>query len=103
MTLDDRTVRADLQWLTREQGGRHAPPIGPTYSTVAKFEAQGDDWLKEAWSVVVTFTSQPNAERRHEVAIRFLGREAPQEYLSLGSRFSLMEGARAVAEGIVTR
>jgi hypothetical protein len=102
MTCDDQIVRADLRWLTQEQGGRFAPPLGPTYSSVARFSVQSDDeWMKEAWRVVVIFISEPDLERRHEVAIRFLVPEAPQDYLSPGSRFSLMEGMRAVAEGIV--
>ena len=102
MTEEDQTGRADLRWLTPEQGGRHALPPGPTYSTVAKFEAQGEEWMKEAWSVVVTFITQPKPEGRHDVGIRFLVPEAPEAFLSPGSRFWLMEGARAVAEGIVT-
>jgi hypothetical protein len=102
MTGEDWTGRADLRWLTPEQGGRQAPPPGPTYSTVAKFDAQGDEWMNEAWSVVVTFITQPNPEGRHDVGIRFLVPEAPEELLSPGSRFWVMEGARTVAEGIVT-
>jgi hypothetical protein len=68
---------------------------------VARFEAQGDEWMKEAWSVVVRFITQPSPERRHDVDVRFLA-PAPESFLSPGSRFWLMERARAVAEGIVT-
>jgi hypothetical protein len=95
------SVPAQLRWLSVAEGGRMSLPSGPTFSTVAKFDRQGDDWLNEAWSLVATFVTLPQ-DGRHEVDVRFPAPDAPREWLTPGSRFWLMEGARAVAEGVVT-
>jgi hypothetical protein len=102
MFVMEDAVRADLQWLTPEEGGRRVPPSGPTYSTVAQFELQGEEWMKDSWSLVVTFLTQPDAEQRHQVHVRFLMPAGPRHWLSPGSRFWLREGARVVAHGQVT-
>lgn len=96
-----KKVIANLQWIDPEEGGRPAPPPGPKYSTVARFEAQREQWLKDAWSLVITFIEQPDASRSHRVEATFLAEKAPEHLLSPGTAFELMEGARAVARGTV--
>lgn len=96
-----KTIIAKLQWIGPEDGGRPTPPLGPKYSTVARFDAQKDQWLKDAWSLVVTFLEKPDALRTHRVEVTFLAEKAPEHLLAKGSGFELMEGARAVARGTV--
>jgi len=94
-------VEATLQWIRPEKGGRQTPPPGPKYSTVARFESQKEQWLKEAWSLVIEFIDQPDASLSHRVNVRFLADDAPGKLLAKGSVFELMEGARVVAKGTV--
>lgn len=77
------------------------PPPGPKYSTVARFEVQKEQWLKDAWSLVITFVEQPDTSSSHRVEATFLAENAPDHFLSKGGVFELMEGARAVARGTV--
>lgn len=81
--------------------GRQIPPPGPKYSTVARFEHQKEQWLKEAWSLVIEFIEQPDQSLSHRVKVSFLADEAPAEMLAKGSVFELMEGPHAVAKGTV--
>ena len=96
-----KRAEAELRWFRIEEGGRQILPTGPRFVTVARFERQerlsGDDW-----SLVITFTTNPNAERCHRAQVEFLVEAAPHALLQPGTRFWLMEGARTVAEGIIT-
>ena len=96
-----KEVEAKLEWIRPEEGGRPIPPPGPKYSTVARFESQKELWNKEAWSLVIEFTEQPDSSLSHRVRVKFLADEAPTELLATGSVFELMEGAHAVARGKV--
>jgi len=96
-----KTVLAYLKWGNPEEGGRQLPPLGPTYSTVARFESQKELWSKEAWSLVIEFIEPPNNALCHRVRVNFLA-EGPEELLQPGSVFELMEGRKPVARGTVT-
>jgi hypothetical protein len=98
------SVLAKVRWLRLEEGGRSAPPLGPQYSTVAKFEAQTEDeWLKGAWSLVLDLDGAPNETLTQTASVRFLADEtkAPLEWLEPRSKFALFEGRRKVAEGVI--
>jgi hypothetical protein len=95
-------VEAKIQWITAEEGGRQSPPLGPKYTTVARFEDERDAWLKEAWSLVVEFIELPDATLSHRVRVRFLAEQGPANLLVIGSAFELMEGNKSVARGVVT-
>jgi hypothetical protein len=86
--------RAKIHWLTQAQGGRLAPPAGPRYSTVARFEQLEGLWPTEAWSLVLIFSNDAS-----DVTVSPLVEEAPEALFVSGSRFDLFEGARKVAEG----
>jgi hypothetical protein len=96
-----KVIEATLQWRKPEEGGRQAPPPGPRYSTVARFECQKESWLKEAWSLVIEFIDPPDAALSHRVRVSFLA-DGPEELLQPGSAFELMEGRQSVAKGTVT-
>jgi|HubBroStandDraft_2_1064218.scaffolds.fasta_scaffold5360696_1 hypothetical protein len=53
------SVKARITWLTPDQGGRSTLPSGLRNSTVGRFEAQGAEWKKNAWSLVVEFIESP--------------------------------------------
>jgi hypothetical protein len=95
-----KQVTAIVQWLTPEEGGRKAPPLGSWYASVAGFGGVPPD-PAEAWSLVVEFESEPDTELKQRVCVRFLAPEAPHELLHAGSRFQLYEGQQLVARGEV--
>ncbi len=96
------TRRASIHWIPVGDGGRHAPPPGPTYSTVARFTALADRWPHEAWSVVLGINEPADGGGRMTATIRMLaGDAAPRGLLDAGSTFDLFEGSRCVAQGRV--
>lgn len=91
---------ARIWWFRLEDGGRPAPPPGPRYSTVARFERLAESWPMEAWSVVLGISGPASSEGTMVANIRMLaGAAAPKELLESGSRFELYEGSRRVARG----
>lgn len=93
---------AEIRWLPVNEGGRLQPPVGPRYSTVARFEEQTEEqWKKEAWSLVVELQGRPDESGRQVAAIRFLSENGPAKWLQPSSKFSLYEGEIKVAEGVV--
>jgi hypothetical protein len=97
----NKPVTARLRWLRPEQGGRTAPPSGPTYSAVARFHETEEQWLKDAWSVVAEFNNPPDSTWSHFVTVCCLSDAAPANLLANGRVFTLYEGQRKVAEGTV--
>jgi hypothetical protein len=94
-------MKALIRWLTREEGGRERPPVGPTYSTVARFSKLYDRWPDEAWSVVLDIAEPADENNRMLAGIRMLVEDAPAELLVSGSEFELYEGRKCVARGAV--
>jgi hypothetical protein len=86
-----KIVEAKIQWITAEEGGRQSPPLGPKYTTVARFEDEGDVWLE-----------LPDATLSHRVRVSFLAEQGPANLLVIGSVFELMEGNKSVARGVIT-
>lgn len=96
-----RTVRVLLRWLVDlQQSGQSPRPR--QFSTPARFDDQGEDWLKNAWSLVITTEGPPDADGRQSAIARFLMDDAPHEWLSEGKCFTLY-GGRPLAEGVVVR
>ena len=96
-----RTAHARIRWLRPEEGGRVAPPLGPTYSTVAKFKLLANKWPQEAWSVVLTLKEPLDPDQQMTVEVRMLVEGAPDALLDPGSVFELFEGRQRVAIGEV--
>jgi len=98
------SVLAKIRWLRPDEGGRKVPPAGQQYSTVAMFETQTEeDWLKNAWSLVLSLEGTPDENWTQTALVRFLANEedAPIQWLQPRSRFALFEGRKKVAEGTV--
>jgi hypothetical protein len=68
---------------------------------VARFDETEEQWLKEAWSVVIDFRTPPNQYWTHVVSLRFLSDIGPADLLAPDRAFALYEGHRKVAEGVV--
>ena len=72
--------KARIQWLKPEDGGRPSPPLGPNYSTVARFEVLSDRWPHEAWSIVLSISAAANSHGLMLAGIRMLaGDDAPKD------------------------
>jgi hypothetical protein len=95
-------VNAMIRWIPEDRGGRKAPPSGPVYTTVVRFEDDRDRWPNEAWSLAVELV-RPYGRGADAVwaRVRFVVDEAPRELLCTGARFELCEGRRVVAKGVV--
>lgn len=93
-----KAVKARVCWLTREEGGRKAPPPGTRYCTLI--------FLKGApagcgtWSADV-LCGDLDADLCGLVELSFLVPNAPHQYLRSGDEFELYEGATLVARGRV--
>lgn len=94
-------VRARICWLTPEAGGRKAPPSGPLYSTIAKFNCPNGDWKDGAWSIVVELCGPADVSRCTVAEVRFLSPQGPSELLRPGIQFELLEGQRTVATATI--
>jgi hypothetical protein len=99
-----KVVKARLQWLSPEEGGRKHPPAGPRYSTVARFEDAAARFPEIAWSFVVEFDAPISSTLEVTANVWMLAYDepgAPQHLLEPGNRFELVEGAKVVARGYV--
>ena len=95
-----REVRARLKWRVPIPP-RSESPRGARFVVPARFEQQGDDWIRNAWSLVVETMSPPDPSGTQAVQIRFLMEDAPIEWLAPGGKFSLFEGTLWLADGVV--
>lgn len=90
-------MRCEVTWIPPEQGGRSAPPSGPRYISVARFDEDGENWQKAAWSVVLEFERNQGLQRCL-AEVRFLSQGGPIERLKSGRSFALFEGPKYVAD-----
>lgn len=96
-----RKVQAKVSWVSKQAGGRHSPPPGPRYITVARFDEDRESYPEEAWSLVLELSSPPSNSLDLIVDVSFLADDAPDHLLHPGSRFELFEGRQRVATGEV--
>jgi hypothetical protein len=99
----NRKIMARINRVSADEGGRKHPPLGPRYSTAARFEKAASQWPQEAWSVVAEFTKASDDSSCVEAELRLLAPDAPAHLLDPGSKFELYEGRRLVARGEVLR
>jgi hypothetical protein len=95
-------MRANIEWVRPEEGGRSRPPSGEgsrAYATVVKFGRSHEPSPPlEAWSLAIEKLTATgfyiwNAE------VRFLSNDAPVDLLTPGRPFELYEGQKRVAIG----
>jgi len=94
-----KSVKAEVCWISEEDGGRSIPAFGATYSTVARFEDEKDRYPTEAWSLVLKLLGPSNQKHCTIAEVRFLVDDGPDRLLRRGSRFELYEGHHLVAKG----
>jgi len=88
-----------LQWL--QQGAANHSPRGQRFVLPARFEHQGEDWMEDAWSLLVEVDGVPESDGKQSGVARFLMSTAPHEWLSEGKQFTIFEGELALAHGSV--
>lgn len=100
MTKEIKEMNARLTWcISCPTGGAY--PRGKVFATPARFEQQGDDWMANAWSLIVKAQGVVQPDGTQLVRVRFLMDDAPQEWLTPGRGFELYEGRLLLAEGVV--
>lgn len=96
-------IRAVVDWIPQDQGGRRQPPAGvgtPPYVSVVRFSDAKEPWPPAmAWSLVVEKDKSSSEPRRWVADVHFLVDEAPHESLRPGREFELYEGSKCVAHG----
>jgi hypothetical protein len=94
-----KAVKAQINWMSLEDGGRkNILPVGMRYCPIIIFESdQSDDTL---WSAEIYNTSIDGSLSIADVSY-LVDDGAPFRLLKPGNRFSLYEGQRVVAEGVV--
>lgn len=90
------TARVLLHWLVETR----PPDQERRIVRPARFDHQGEDWKKDAWSLVVEAEGRPDAHGNQVGTARFLSPDAPHDWLSEGRRFTLFEN-KPLAEGQV--
>lgn len=92
---------ARITWLTPEEGGRHLPPSGLHYVAPVRLEDQTAEPAGADWSLVVDRIAQPSESIDWIAEVRYLVDEAPRKLLRPGARFTLYEGKKCVARGVI--
>ncbi len=94
-------VRAAVEWIPREQGGRREPPLGvgsPPYASVVRFTDAAGPWPPPtAWSLAVEKDEAFSEPYRWIADVHFVADQAPHSSLRPGRQFDLYEGGRCVA------
>jgi hypothetical protein len=94
-------MRAVIEWIAKEEGGRREPPSGdaPTpYTSVVRFT--DEPWpAHDAWSLIVKKVRDWSPPIRWLAEVSFLVEEAPVDSLREGREFELYEGKKCVARG----
>lgn len=95
-----KVVKAQITWITHENGGRKNPPLpGTRYCPIVIFNAM-DQKNDEFWSADFICT-QVDTKMNSIVDFAFLVEDAPMGYLVKGNEFELFEGNKKVAFGII--
>jgi hypothetical protein len=93
-------ARARLRWLSYEEGGRRPVPPGPIFAATARFDEQPT--TTPEISIVLRFRGPaPISSAEFNAEVGFLAPELVLDRLAPGVRFTVMEGPRPVAEGVI--
>ena len=93
-----KEYRAIISWKTAQNGGRKTLPTGSKYAPIIKVEQEqcNDD---SEWSILVTIRSILSKQQTI-ACMRYLSTSAPDK-LKIGDKFSLLEGNRVIATGMI--
>ena len=97
-----KTVTAIITWVMHENGGRKNPmPINTKYYPIIIFSENAKPENDIIWSADITIGNSLN-KNENKISLTFLVDEAPFELLEPNARFTLYEGPRLVATGVIT-
>lgn len=91
-------VDAKIQWVNSEYGQRFAVPSEAKYCPIIIFDNQPNDGF--AWGAVILFKKR-DSDGSCLTELTYLSESAPFERLTPGNTFTLFEGNKKVAHGIV--
>jgi hypothetical protein len=94
---------ATLRWLSPQEGGRRSVPPGPLFAATARFQDEAKGPLGDVSIVLRYRGATPTFGPQFDADIGFLAPELVLNRLSPGDRFTITEGPRPVAEGIVKK
>lgn len=86
-------------WYPAEERGRKAPPAGPKYYAVVRFDSGLPS--SQDWSVLLEFGPRSQHLYCRDAMLSFVSDGAPIASMSPGVAFHLFEGRWPVAEGVV--
>jgi hypothetical protein len=86
-----RKVKVRLDWLIQRKYG-----FGYPHGIPAHFDSH-----KEEWSLVIVAEQIPDNNSRNQGLAWLLAEGAPHDWLSMGERFSVIEGTHVMAKGTV--
>src|ERR1700756_5059242 len=94
------TKRALIRWIPKEQGGRTTLPSRRGYSALVR--VGNEPWPQRiGWDLVVEFIKCVGGPDQWGAGVHFCVDKAPQHLLVSGAEFSLYEGWRCVAHGMI--
>ena len=79
---------ATIHWIEAEDGGCTQIPEGCRYSAPACVDGHSE-FPDCSWSLCIETTSGQNFAHRDKVSVRFLVEQAPHEWLTPGTSFSM--------------
>ena len=89
---------AVITWYKENQGGRKTiPPIGAKIYPTIRFEGENEIVPWSLWLI----NKEINSQTESLAEINFLMKNAPFDLLQIRKNFSLYEGARKIADGII--
>lgn len=91
---------ATIHWIEPEDGGRTTIPEGSCYSAPSCVDGHSE-FPDCSWSLNIETTSGQKFTRNDKVTVQFRVEQAPHEWLTPGTSFSMYEGRRKVLEGVI--
>jgi hypothetical protein len=96
-----KIVKVRIKWLKKSKKQINSLMSSDKYSTVIKFENEQENWVKDAWSIVLNNLKINDSSDEMMGQMRFLSPNAPEDRLYKNNKFELYEGRSCVAKGVV--
>lgn len=92
-------MKAIIKWISKCDGGRTTIPFGDKYAPIIVLKNEKLNLEKENWSLLVN-NKKKISENETIANVCFLSESAPIKLFS-GTEFSLYEGKKLVAHGLI--
>lgn len=104
--IDEPMARAEVSWLTVEQGGRRTGrPTAPVYAATCVFPLGDDASVHPGWPAAgdaLSILLEEAEDGPTVYKVDFLAKDLARPFLHPGAEFLVMEGPRVVGRGTVT-